>query len=85
MGQCLLKKISTDPSAQRRTWCRRSERLIGAEPLNAGRLGMQYTDRQPWQCILNPVRISSVTEPYIQPTWLDSENIHQLGDLSETW
>jgi hypothetical protein len=30
---------------------------------------MQYTDRHPWQCILNPVRISSVTEPYIQPTW----------------
>ncbi|KAL5665958.1 hypothetical protein ACJX0J_026066, partial [Zea mays] len=23
--------------------------LIGADPLNAGLLGMQYTDRQPWQ------------------------------------
>ena len=31
---------------------------------------MQYTDRQPWQCILKPVNISSVTEPYIHPTWM---------------
>ena len=63
MGQCLLKRISTEPKAHRSTWFRRSERLMGAEPLNAGRFGMQYIDRQPRACILNPVRISSVTEP----------------------
>jgi hypothetical protein len=36
---------------------------MGAEPLNAGRVGVQYTDFHPRQCILNPVRMSSVTDP----------------------
>lgn len=40
-GQCLLRKISTDPRAHRRTWWSRSERLIGADPLNAGLRGIQ--------------------------------------------
>jgi hypothetical protein len=63
MGQCRLTRISTEPKAHRSTWFKRSERLIGAEPLNAASLGMQYIDLQPRACILNPVRISSVTEP----------------------
>ncbi|KAF5797097.1 hypothetical protein HanXRQr2_Chr08g0359691 [Helianthus annuus] len=41
MGQCRLSKISMEPKAHRRTWFKRSERLIGADPLNAGRGGMQ--------------------------------------------
>jgi len=40
-GQCLLKKISTEPRAHRRTWCNLSDRLMGADPLNAGLTGMQ--------------------------------------------
>lgn len=63
IGQCLLNKISTEPKAHRRTWFKRSERLIGAEPLKAGRRGMQYIEIHPLACILNPVNISSVTEP----------------------
>ncbi|RRT78222.1 hypothetical protein B296_00007326 [Ensete ventricosum] len=60
LGQCRLKKISTDPSAQRSTWCSRSDRLMGAEPLNAALSGMQFTDFQPLQCILKPVNMSSL-------------------------
>ena len=41
MGQCLLNKISMEPKAHRSTWFKRSERLIGAEPLKAGRGGIQ--------------------------------------------
>jgi len=36
IGQCLLSKISIDPKAHLRTWFKRSERLMGADPLNAG-------------------------------------------------
>ncbi|KAF7842941.1 hypothetical protein G2W53_005239 [Senna tora] len=56
-------QISTEPRAHLRTWCNRSDRFIGADPLKAGLLGMQYTDFHPLQCILKPVKISSVTEP----------------------
>ncbi|MED6194382.1 hypothetical protein PIB30_027891, partial [Stylosanthes scabra] len=62
-GQCLLRKISIDATAQQRTWCNLSEKLIDAEPLNAGLKGMHYIDLHPLHCILNPVKISSVTEP----------------------
>ncbi|GER24518.1 metallo-beta-lactamase superfamily protein [Striga asiatica] len=40
-GQCLLRKISIEPKAHLRTWCSLSDKLIGADPLNAGRKGMQ--------------------------------------------
>ncbi|PON99352.1 hypothetical protein TorRG33x02_048950 [Trema orientale] len=36
---------------------------MGAVPLNAGLFGIQYIDLQPRQCILKPVRISSVIDP----------------------
>lgn len=45
------------------TWCRRSVRLMGAEPLKEGRAVMQYTDRQPRACMMKPVTMSSVTDP----------------------
>jgi hypothetical protein len=45
------KKISTDPVAQRSTWCSRSVRLMGAVPRNASRLVMQYTERHPRLCM----------------------------------
>ena len=73
MGQCLLSRISIEPNAHLRTWLRRSERLIGAEPLNAGRGGTQYTEIHPRACILNPVKISSVTEPYIHPICISKD------------
>lgn len=62
-GQCRLRKISMKPRAYRSTWWRRSKRLIGVDPLNAGLVGTQYIDLHLWQCILKPVKMSSITEP----------------------
>jgi len=56
-----------EPEAHFKTWCNRSDRFIGADPLKAAFFGMQYTDFHPVQCMLNPVKMSSVTEPYSHP------------------
>ena len=73
IGQCLVKKISSNPVAHLFCWAIAVGPPPGAKPVKAMGSGVHISDLQPFSCIVSPVSTSSVSDPYIQPTY----NFHQ--------